>query len=118
MNRDREWSKKNDWKTFEFEETLEVIGISRGRSAANFEAKSTTKNEYYTIFMTDLLDMLKNGSVKKNGIISGTFVIKKRGQNLGVRLKNTPERPPQPKPVWNEEEVAWITKNYPIPLYI
>lgn len=100
------WQK--DWKSIEFDETLEIVGIIRGQSAAHIQAKSTTKNDYYTIFLVDLLDMMVNGDLKDMRL-SGTFIIRKRGMNLGIRLKNTPDM--------EKERITWQMYN-PIPNWI
>lgn len=83
------WSK--DWKTVEFEDTLVITGIVRGQSAAHIEAKSAINDNHYTIFLTDLLDMMANGDIAGMNL-SGIFIVRKRGANLGIRLKHTPDR--------------------------
>lgn len=79
----------DNWQDYEWEDSFTITGISRGRSAAHFDAKSEKSRKYVTVFMIDLFDMIKNGDLQ-NDKISGTFIIKKRGQSFGLRLKHTP----------------------------
>lgn len=73
------------WKDPEpFEATLTLDGMSRGRSAANFDFTSET-GATFTVFMTDLVDMIRDRRWVE-GRITATFVPCKRGQNYGIRL--------------------------------
>jgi len=74
------------WKeNFEFEDTLELTGMSRGRSAANFNLKSVTDGRNYNLFMTDTVDLIQNGIINK-GKITGKWTFCKRGANYGIKL--------------------------------
>jgi len=74
------------WKeNFEFEDTLYLEGMSRGRSAANFNLVSQIDNKSYNLFMTDILNMVQNADIHK-GIIKGKWTFCKRGSNYGVKL--------------------------------
>jgi hypothetical protein len=74
------------WKeNFEFEDTLELTGMSRGRSAANFNLKSITDGKNYNLFMTDTVDLIQNSTINK-GKITGRWTFCKRGQNYGVKI--------------------------------
>lgn len=74
------------WKeNFEFEDELYVLGMSRGRSAANFTLVSQTNGKSYNLFMTDMVDMLQNGVINK-GKIKGKWTFVKRGQNYGIKF--------------------------------
>jgi hypothetical protein len=74
------------WKeNFEFEDTLRLTGMSRGRSAANFNLKSETNAKDYNVFMTDMVYLFQNGEISK-GIIKGKWTFVKRGQNYGIKL--------------------------------
>ena len=54
------------WKeNYEFEDTLELTGMSRGRSAANFNLKSVSDGRNYNLFMTDTVDLIQNGIINK-----------------------------------------------------
>ena len=97
-----------DWRSVTFEDSVRIVGFTRGRSAANVDAKSTTKEEYFTIFLTDFFDMLENGDVA-GMVITGTFEVKKRGRDLGIRLKSTPKR--------DKQKVSFYSDR-PIPRYI
>ena len=82
---------ETEWKKVEFSDSIRVVGINRGRSAANFEAHSTEKKARYTIFMADFLSMVFNRKVKAGAKISGVFRVVKRGRNLGIVLKDIKE---------------------------
>jgi hypothetical protein len=74
------------WKeNFEFEDTLILTGMSRGRSAANFNLQSITNSKDYNLFMTDIVDMIKKANILK-GKIKGKWTFVKRGQNYGIKL--------------------------------
>lgn len=78
------------WQKIEWEDKFTILYIPRGRSASHFLAQSEKTGYNFTIFMIDLLEMIKNGDLEKD-IIEGTFIFKKRGQSFGIRLKNTPK---------------------------
>ncbi len=69
----------------EFTDTLEIIEGHRGRSAAQVELKSTTKNWYYIMFFGGFLKAMKKLEVK-DGKFTGTFRHVQRGQNYGIEL--------------------------------
>lgn len=74
------------WKeNYEFEDTLVLTGMSRGRSAANFNLKSETDSKDYNLFMTDIVDMIKMADINK-GKVKGLWTFVKRGQNYGIKL--------------------------------
>lgn len=74
------------WKeNYEFEDTLELTGMSRGRSAANFNLKSISDKRNYNLFMTDTVDLIQNGVINK-GKITGKWTFCKRGANYGIKL--------------------------------
>lgn len=74
------------WKeNYEFDDTLELTGMSRGRSAANFNLKSVTNGRNYNLFMTDTVDLIQNGVINK-GKITGKWTFCKRGANYGIKL--------------------------------
>lgn len=74
------------WKeNYEFEDTLELTGMSRGRSAANFNLKSTTDGKDYNLFMTDTVDLIRNSTINK-GKIAGKWTFCKRGKNYGIKI--------------------------------
>lgn len=69
----------------EFTDTMEIVEGYRGRSAAQVELKSTTKNWYYTMFFGGFLKAMKKLEVK-DGKFTGTFRHVQRGQNYGIEL--------------------------------
>lgn len=81
----------NQWKDVRFYDDLRIVGLERGRSAAHFLAISTINNYVYTIFMDDMLNMIINNKIV-NGCLDGEFIVKKKGKNLGVCLKDTTKR--------------------------
>src|SRR5687768_9777589 len=72
------------WKDPEpFPATLAFEGFSRGRSAAN--AVFTRGEARFTVFLTDLHDMIMEGRII-NGHIDDVFIPCKRGTNYGIKL--------------------------------
>jgi hypothetical protein len=75
-----------DWRPNEpFRAVMEFVGMSRGRSAANFDLKDE-HGIPYTMFMTDVLDLMKRHSIKKGKTDRLEWAFCKRGQNYGVKL--------------------------------
>ena len=72
-----------------FEETLEYIGNSRGRSSATFQFKDSTGAKY-SMFMKDMNDLLMTKDII-NGKIKGFWTYCKRGRNFGIRLATEKE---------------------------
>jgi hypothetical protein len=73
------------WKeNYEFEDSLKLTSMSRGRSAANFNLRSETDGRNYNLFMTDTVDLIQNCEIK-NGVIKGKWTFVKRGANYGIR---------------------------------
>lgn len=71
------------WKdNYEFEDKMTLTDIVRGRSAANFVVTGKDKRRYI-MFMKDLFEACKQGTVSK-GNIKGTFCFVKRGANYGI----------------------------------
>ncbi len=68
-----------------FNATLVLLGMCRGRSAANFTFRNKATGAVYTVFMKDLLLMVQDARWVQ-GSITGDFEPCKRGANYGVRL--------------------------------
>lgn len=66
----------------EFDGTLRVTGMARGRSAAYFYAEIVETGKRVTIFCKDLMDAIP---FIDRGLIRGRFTFQKRGQNYGIR---------------------------------
>jgi hypothetical protein len=67
----------------EFEATLALKTMHRGRSAAYFEFERVGEGKTVTVFMTDLMEMFPH---IHGGLIRGRFTFCKRGANFGCRL--------------------------------
>ena len=77
------------WKdNFKFIDTIKITGTQRGRSAAYFQAESIENGKKYTLFISDLLDMLLYTTIEK-GVVKGTFTFRKRGENFGIAVLET-----------------------------
>jgi hypothetical protein len=70
-------------ENFEFEATMEVVGIRRGRSAANFILRSGSRD--YSMFMGEMIDMIKATNISA-GVVSGVWTFCKRGTNYSLRF--------------------------------
>lgn len=68
---------------YQFCDSLEYDGYSRGRSAAYFNFKSKKDGRGYTFFLTDFEDIIKE---MEQGVVSGVFTFCKRGANFGCKL--------------------------------
>lgn len=67
-----------------FEDTLTFVGDwSRGRSSVNFMLTSTKTGGTLPAFIVDFAEMVQH---MNHGVITGTFVVAKRGQNYGIKL--------------------------------
>jgi len=74
------------WKeNYQFEDTLKLTGMSRGRSAANFNLQSEVNGKNYNVFMTDMVHLFQNANINKGSVI-GKWTFCKRGANYGIKL--------------------------------
>ena len=75
-----------DWRpNAPFKAKLELVSYSRGRSAANFDLKDEQGQEY-SVFLTDMLDILLEHSIVKGWTEELTWSFCKRGTNYGLKL--------------------------------
>jgi hypothetical protein len=74
-----------NYKETLFEDTLQIVSYSRGRSAAQFTLRSATSDIEYNMFLTDTLDLIVD-NVLEEGKIKGMWGWKKRGCNFGIYL--------------------------------
>lgn len=76
--------KEIEWRPNDpFETTLVLVGQERGRSAARFIWEDPTTQTRYPMFMSGMLDLVKNHTIIK-GIVTATWIVVKRGQNYGL----------------------------------
>ena len=66
-------------------DTINIIDIERGTSAAHFLVRSEVTGKIYYMFMKDLLDMMRTHIIEKDRI-SGAFTYVKRGKNYGIKI--------------------------------
>ena len=94
------WTRVNyDWRTNKpFSADLVFLEFLRGRSAANFIGR--VENTYcedvdygdlldgckVTIFMSDMLEMVKNSKIENGRLKDGLFDFVKKGSNYGIHL--------------------------------
>lgn len=69
---------------YEFEDTLTIIGSTRGNSSTKFIFKGSYEKRY-EVFVKDMFDMCLH---MINGNVTGKFTFCKRGENYGLRLTN------------------------------
>ena len=74
------WIQNHIWT-----DTINIVGIERGTSAAHFIVKSEVSGKTYYMFMKDLLNMMLNYTIEK-GRISGAFTYVHRGKNYGIKI--------------------------------
>lgn len=84
-----EWYEKARQRTWRdnyiFTATMTVVSMSRGRSAAYFHLIDE-RGKQYTMFMTDMVDMVKRARMITQGVVTGRWTFQKRGNNYGVKL--------------------------------
>lgn len=68
-----------------FRAVLTIDSFSRGRSAANYDLLDRHGNQY-TMFMTDMLDLLLTTTITKGKTELLMWSFCKRGQNYGVKI--------------------------------
>lgn len=76
------WIPNNVWS-----DTMRIVGMERGQSAAGFITKSENTEKEYYMFVKDMLDMILNNTIQ-NGKISGFFTYVQRGRNYGLKCVN------------------------------
>ena len=78
--------RKIEWReNYEFDETLTVESMERGRSAARFILKDE-HGRRYGMFMTDMLDLIQTAELIAYGHIDARWTFVKRGSNYGIKL--------------------------------
>lgn len=69
---------------FEFQDTLKLVGYSRGRSSTNF-TMARLSGKTVSVFVSDFFSMASSENFSA-GQITGRFTFTKRGQNYGCKL--------------------------------
>lgn len=67
-----------------FQAEMELVTFGRGRSAATFHWKKVDDGRKFPMFMTDMVDLIKFGSVINGRTPLQKWVVVKRGQNYGL----------------------------------
>lgn len=97
---------QTEWRRVRFTDTVRVVDLARGRSAAHFIGVSLTRpGVRYIIFMDDLLDMLPWFVGYE---LEGEFRVVRHGRNFGIRLTSADNTPRE----------HWIERDLIIPQYI
>lgn len=68
-----------------FTDTLLITSVRRGRSSVHFILKDIRGEREYSMFLTDMLDLICSTGICK-GIVSGTWTFCKRGKNFGLKM--------------------------------
>lgn len=80
------YQKAGEWRdNYEFEATLTVESMERGRSAARFILRDE-HGRRFTMFMTDMLELIQTAELIAYGHIDGRWTFQKRGANYGIKL--------------------------------
>lgn len=83
------FDKAHEWRDVEeLEMTLTLNGTHRGRSAAYFEWVDALGHKY-PMFLTDAADLMRRGCIEFGVVHDGMWVVRKRGQNYGVRMADS-----------------------------
>lgn len=91
----RGWSdgKVVQWRPNEpFHATLQIQGIRTGRSAKYLVLKApetALDDREFPMFVADFVNLAIDEGIPAGGIISGRWMVRKRGKNYGLRLATT-----------------------------
>lgn len=73
------------WRVVEpFDATLTIAAMHSGRSA-KYTEWTDTDGRRYPMFVADLIALLSDAVIVR-GTVSGTWIVRKRGENYGVRF--------------------------------
>lgn len=73
------------WKdNYVFQANLDIVEFGRGRSSAVFYLEDKVSGSRYSMFMSDMLDVLKNCNIQQ-GKVSGSWTFCKKGSNYGLK---------------------------------
>jgi hypothetical protein len=64
--------------------TLVLVEMRRGLPAAYFVWRELDSDVTYPMFIADMVDLIKRGSIKA-GVVTATWVVSKRGQYYGIK---------------------------------
>lgn len=87
--RQPEWRMNQPWRA-----SLQLDTVTSGRSAKYVIWRPVNlplDRRTFPMFVTDLLDVVKNGEIQPGGIVSARWMVAKRGQNYGLRLAKEEE---------------------------
>lgn len=68
-----------------FDATLEIEEVQRGRAAANFIARDVDTDTRYSLFITEALNLMRNGRIRR-GRVTGKWIVVKRGPAYSISL--------------------------------
>jgi len=74
-----------------FRADFQIYSIASGGSARYLILKSANAPldlRTWPIFVTDLVDVLRRAGAERGAVLSGRWMVAKRGQNYGLRLAN------------------------------
>ncbi len=87
MSKDAEkycgWYSDDSMPNFVFEDTIEIIGYGRGRSAAYFIANIKYMDSETDIFMSEIIEIIPH-MIK--GKCNGIWTFCKKGRNYSIKL--------------------------------
>lgn len=70
---------------YEFDATLKIDSLSRGRSSA-YVTMTDWRGREYPMSIAELIRHVKSGKCQPGGIIEGRFTVVKRGQNYLIEV--------------------------------
>lgn len=80
-----------DWRpNLPFTATMRLHETRRGRSAAYF-VWHDQDGRSFPMFITDMADLVRAGTVVAGGVVAGLWMVAKRGTNYGIRLATDQE---------------------------
>lgn len=93
------WAAAHEWRPNEpMELRLTIDGVTSGRSA-KYVTWTGADGKVYPMFVSDIVEMFRDGITVTAGQVQGVFKVRKRGENYGLTYCGPiPAGPPEPTP--------------------
>ena len=81
-----------EWKEVSkpFLAALECIRFGRGRSSVTFIWKDVNTGSEYSMFVSDMFDLIKSGGIVGSDIVKGYWKVVKKGANYVIKYEGPP----------------------------
>jgi hypothetical protein len=76
-----------EWKdNYIFKDSMQILEYSRGRSSILFSLKSQTDGTEYSVFVSDMMDIISSCTITNGLIMDKEWTFIKKGSNYGMKL--------------------------------